>query len=62
MAGRMSAAVERALELVKQGMTMQAAAKQTGCNRSSVFRAIQRAQEKTKQESVNESKQAPSGG
>jgi len=43
MAGRQSAATERALALIAEGMTAYAAAKQEGLALSTIYRALARA-------------------
>jgi transposase len=45
MAARQSAAVDRALRLVRQGMTPYAAAKKTGIALSTIYRAQKRARQ-----------------
>lgn len=44
MAGRQSAAVDRALKLIARGMTPYAAAKRVGIALSTIYRAIKRRQ------------------
>jgi transposase len=47
MSGKQSAAVDRALKHVANGMTAYAAAKKTGIALSTIYRAIKREKEKT---------------
>lgn len=46
MSGRQSAAVERALKLVKKGLTPYAAAKKVGIALSTIYRAKKRCESK----------------
>jgi len=55
MSGRISAAVERALALIDQGVKPKEAAKREGVNYTSVWRWMKK-QEKTQQDNQHENK------